>query len=543
MAGPPAGRNPSLRHIVAAALAGVALVIAVIAVVLALAGSGTPGPATGAAAIVPSDALAYVNVSLDGSRSPVRQALAVTGRFPDDPLATGAVLTRLDAILSGGRPSVDFSTEVKPWLGNEAGVALLNTPTATAGSLIVLAVSDRARAQSFLRRSGARPHGSYRGTALETYPTGAEFAFVHGFLVLGQDASVRSAIDVAGQATPSLSSSAVYRKAAASEPSGRVLDAYVSTAGVRRLLSPQGGLVGAVGNLLYQPALQGVAFAVSPTAGGARIQIHSVLDPSLEKLSPPATGAFTPTLQSVIPTGSLMMLDVTGLDRLAPRVLSAGASAGVAGGVGPLLSRLGGALRSEGVNVSDIVSIFRHETAVAIGPSARTPTLVIVARTPDQNKTAAELASLEVPLAQLFKAPGTNFGSGKETLFNDRQVGGTTAHQLALANGLQLDYAVTHGLVIISTGLQGIAAVVQRTHALGSDPAFQAVLGSRPAAVTSLVYLDIARLLSLGEQTGLANSARFRMFQGDLDRVQAVGLTSTHGPDESTSQLTVRVTR
>jgi ribosomal protein L11 len=224
-------------------------------------------------------------------------------------------------------------------------------------------------------------------------------------------------------------------------------------------------------------------------------------------------------------------------------VLNAGASAGVAGGLGPLLSRLGGALRSEGINVSGIVSIFNHETALALVPNTRTPTLVIVARTPDQSRTAAELASLEVPLAQLFKAPGTNFGSGKEALFNDRQVGAITAHELALANGLQLDYAVANGLVVISTSLQGISAVLQRSHPLGAAPDFHAVLASRPTAVTSLVYLDIAQLLALGEQTGLAGSARFRLVRGDLDKVQAVGLTSTRGPDESTSELTVRVTR
>ena len=166
---------------------------------------------------------------------------------------------------------------------------------------------------------------------------------------------------------------------------------------------------------------------------------------------------------------------------------------------------------------------------------------MIVARTPNQSKTAAELASLEVPLAQLFKAAGTSFGSGKEALFNDRQVGGVTAHQLALANGFQLDYAVVNGLVVISTSLQGIAAVVQRTHALGSAPAFQSVLGARPPQVSSLVYLDIGQLLTLGEQTGLTSSASFSLLQGDADKVQAVGLTSTHAQDQSTSVLTVRI--
>ena len=85
-----------------------------------------------------------------------------------------------------------------------------------------------------------------------------------------------------------------------------MLDAYASLAGVRRLLAPQGGVVGAIGSLLYQPALQGVALSLTPTAQGARMQIHSALDPSLTRLNPPATSVFTPTLESVMPAGSIL---------------------------------------------------------------------------------------------------------------------------------------------------------------------------------------------------------------------------------------------
>jgi hypothetical protein len=475
-------------------------------------------------------------VSLDSGRPAVKQALALTERFPDYPLASAAVQSRLGTVLSGGR-SVDFASRIQPWLGDEAAVALLNTQTATAGSLIVLAVRDRSRARAFLHESGAVARGSYRGTALLSYPTGSELAFLQGFLVLGQDASVRSAIDVAAGASPSLRSASVYRRAAARLPADRVLDAYASLAGVRRVLAPQGGIVGALGDLLYQPALQGLTIAVSPTSAGARIQVRSALDTSLTRLSGPTTTPFAPTLENVMPTGSILMFDVTGLDRVAPQVLNAGASAGVAGGIGPLLSRLGTALSSEGVNVSDLVSIFGAETAVAIVPHAQSPALVIVARTKNQSHIAAELAQLQVPLAQLFKAGN----AGKVALFNDKPVGGITAHQLSLANGLELDYAVSRGLVIISTSLQGIAAVAQRQHSLGHDPSFAAVLGERPKLVTSLVFLDFVRLLSLGEQTGLTNSARFRALRQDLEKIRAIGLTSTRDSGVSSTQLTVRI--
>jgi hypothetical protein len=531
--GAPQGRRRIQILALAAAVAG-----AVVAIVLfvILGGSGARPPATAAASIVPADALAYVNVSLDRGRPPVKQALALAARFPDYPLATAAVQSRLASVLGAGR-AVDFASQIEPWLGNEAAVALLNTTTATAGSLIVLAVSDQARARTFVRNSGAAAHGSYRGVSLLAYPTGSELAFLQGFLVLGQDASVRSAIDVASGVAPALRSASVYQRAAAGEPAGRVLDAYASLAGVRRLLAPQGGIVGALGALLYQPALQGVTIAVSPTPAGAQIHVHSALDTTLTRLSPPPTSAFAPSLQNVVPTGSILMLDVTGLDRVAPQVLNAGASAGVAGGIGPLLSRLGTALRSEGVNVQDIVSIFHAETAVAIVPNARTTALVIVARTAHQSRIAAELAQLQIPLAQLFKAGK----AGKVGLFTDRQAGGITAHQLALANGLELDYAVSNGLVMISTSLQGIAAVAQRQHTLAQDGPFKAVFGHGTKLVTSLVYLDFVRLLALGVQTGLTRSARFQALRSDLDKIQAIGLTSTRSAGQSSAEITIRI--
>ncbi len=536
--GPPSGER--FERIVRRRAALVALVLGLIVLfaLLLVRESGPPPPATGAAALVPSDALAYVNVSLDRERPAVRRAVDVAERFPAFPLAARAVQARLGAILAGGH-SVDFSGQIGPWLGNEASLALLNTATATAGSLIILDVRDPTRARAFLRTQGALGHGSYRGTPLVVYATGSELAFVSHYLILGQDTSVRAAIDVNAGATRSLAGSAVYQRAAARESSGRVLDAYASLAGVRRVLTARGGVLGALGALLDQPALQGVAISLSPAAGGARIQLHSALDPSLARISAPGTSAFTPTLQNVMPTRSILMLDVVGLDRVAPSVLNAGATAGVAGGIGPLLSRLGSALVSEGVNVHDLTSIFSAETAVAIVPHASSPTLVIVARTTHEAQVRTELAQLQIPLVQLFTPPNTP--SGNAPAFNDTTVAGIPVHQLAISGGLQLDYAVFNGMVVISTSLEGIGAVAQRSHALSSDPGFRFALGARPARLTSLLYLDFGRLLALGQQTGFIRSVRVKALLGDLEKITSVGLSSTRRPGESSAQLSIRV--
>jgi hypothetical protein len=244
----------------------------------------------------------------------------------------------------------------------------------------------------------------------------------------------------------------------------------------------------------------------------------------------------------------MLMLDVTGFDRLVPRVLNAGAAGGVAGQLGPLLHRLGGALSSEGVRVQDIVSLFSGETAIAITPEASAakaagaatrPALTIIARTGNEQRTRNELAAVELPLEQLF--PTTSKGPGRAPVFNDRQVAGVTVHQLALTPGLEFDYAVGRGLVVLSTSLGAAVAQISHAHSLADEAAYKSAFVSRPQRVTSLLFLDFSQLLSLGEQTGLGRSATYRTLRADLRKVRTVGLASTSGEADSTAELFLHI--
>jgi hypothetical protein len=504
-------------------------------------GGSEVGPATGAAEVVPADALAYVNLSTDPSRSAVRRARSMASRFPDYPRLLGDVESRMASIMSGGTP-VDFPRDIRPWLGNEAALAVLNTTTATAGSLVILDVSDRHTARAFLIRSGAASAGTYRGTQLLAYPTGTELAFVGHYLIFGQDASVRAGIDVHDGAAPSLASDDTYQQAASGEPADRVLDAYASAAGLRRMLLSRGGAIGAAASLVDQPALAGATLSVSATSPGLRLRVHSVLDPQLAQIDHVHRVLMTPSLQSLIPAGSALLLDTSALTKVGAQFLRAAALAGVAGQLQPLLSHLGTALKAEGVNLPTLLSLFGGETALAISPAAdptRPPALTIVTRTHNPTRAREELANLQVPLSQLFPAPGG--AQGATPLFNQQSVAGITAHQLTLTPGLQLDYAIFDGLLVVSTSLDGIAGVAERTHALGNEAAFRDVLGTHESRIGSLVFLDFSQLLGLGEQMGLMRSARLRALGPDLQKISAVGASSTGGETDTTAELLLHI--
>jgi hypothetical protein len=520
-----------------AALGLLVLVLVVVIVLLATSGGGSSGgsaPATDAAAVVPADALLYVHLSTDTSRPATKRALALAEKFPGFPLLAARLGSEFAA--SG---SVSFATDIRPWLGRDAAVALLDNGTSAAAPLIVLDVANHARAQAFLAQIGARPSGSYDGTSLYARGT-ARFAFAGHYLLLGATASVRAALDVATGHAGSLAADAAYRAGAASEPADRGLDVYASAVGVRRLLVDQGGLTGALGVLLYSPALSGATLSLSAAAPGAQIQIHRTLDPHLAAITGPPAQEFSPTLESELPAGSTLALDVPDLERIAPKVLSAGATGGVGGAIGPLLSRLGAALRAQGVDVAGLESLFSGESAIAVSPTSGHPSaLVIVSRVADMDQARTELASVEVPLSQLLASVANS--SGVVPSFISRSVDGITAHQLSLASGLELDYAVFRGLVVISTSLSGIAAVVSHTHTLGDDPAYKATLAGSPSKVTSLLFLNFSQLLSLTEQTGLISSARFDALRADLQKVGAIGLSSTSGETYSTAELSLQI--
>lgn len=512
----------------------VALLAAVVVAGLAVAlgtGSGTSISATGVASVMPSDALAYVSLSLDRGSPAVRQGLTVGSRLPNFGLAGTEVLGRLGEVLAGGR-AIDFSSQVLPWAGDAAALALLNTTTSTAGSLVVVEVAHPAQARAFIRGEGAAADGTYRGVALRAYPNGNVLAFVGSDLVVGQPDSVRTAIDVAAGSTPSLTGSTGYQRAKAGSPTDSVLGAYASAAGVRRVLAGQSGVLGALGGLLSEPTLKAVFVSAVPTSQGVRVQIHSALDPSSA-----APGGFDPTLAAVIPASAGFLLDLDGLNRIAPAVLDAGSTAGVTGGVGPLLSELGRALTAVGVNVKEIVSLFSGETAVAIVGTGRSAALMIVARTSNPARAEAAFAQIQSRLGRLVATSGH---ASARSLLSVHRVAGITVHGFQLTPTLQLDYAVFRGLVVVATNPSGIAALADRRSALSGSSAFRLALGTHSGQVTSLGFAELGQVLSLDElaHTG---SATLERLAPDLERIGAVGLTATRAAGSATTVLTVQI--
>ena len=524
------------RRPLVALLAGVGVVAVVVAVVLLASSGGDDPPSTAAAKLVPSNALVFLNVSTDPDREGVKRAVALGGKLP----AFRAVRSTIERRLGSRRGPINFARDVRPWLGDEAALAVLPTSGTVSESEIVLDVRDRAKAASFIKRSaGGSSTAKYRGVTIHRYGTVAT-AFVSGDLVIAPEPVIHGAIDRSKGRGDSLAQAELFHQAYDGLPAGRVIDVFVSRDGVHRLLAPAGGILGLAGTVVDQPALEAVGASVTASGGKAQLKVHTALDQALAKATPATFKPFSPQLLSDVPSGALAYLGLAGLDRAAGRLLALAGASGVNGaGVAQLAASARATLeRRAGVDLDrDVLSVLRGEAALFVLPAVPAPTLAVVAKTPDEKRTREALAKLQLPLARLFAPPST--GAGQAPTFQDRDIGGVDAFQLRLTPTVELDYAVFDGKLVIATSLAGIRRIKDDKPSLSDDAAFQSVLSSRPSRVTSLVFLDFGQLLSLSERTGLGQDPAYLGVRDDLHRVRAVGMATSGGKDETSAEITI----
>jgi hypothetical protein len=296
---------------------------------------------------------------------------------------------------------------------------------------------------------------------------------------------------------------------------------------VRRLLAPQGGILGAAGVLLDQPALVGAALGVTAEAHAAKVTIRSELDRRPRSTGPDAPfKPFVPSLQDDAPAGALAYLGVSNVASAAKRII--GAAGTSSGSITQLLT----ALRQR-LGASAQGRLFRGETAIVLTPSVPAPTLTVMARTKDEARTRASLLALQAPLAKALTiqgAPAPKFVRRGDTF------------QLRLVRGLEFDYAVFDGKLVVSTQPAGIEAVRKAGARLPSSDGWKQTVGEKTGnPITSLVFLDFSQLLRLGEQTGLNQSRAYLGVKDDLQKVRAIGARSQSGDGESTAEITLSI--
>jgi hypothetical protein len=489
-------------------LAGGFLAALVIAAFLLLRGPSPPADA--AARLVPADALAYVHVSTDPGRGEDERLLALLRRFP----SYAKLRERLEGLI-GRSGAFDFERDVRPWLGKEAGLALLDSGGPAANVLLLLEVASEPKAQSqLLRAAGAAGGVEHRGIAVRRFG-GVAAAFVGGFLALGQEAAVKAAIDLhRGSGRP-------LGPAPESLPAGRAVDVRLTADGVRRVLRPQAGILGVLGAVVDDPALRGLTMALVPEEKGARVQVRQ------DKRT--ATGEpFAPKLIDAVPGDAAAYVGINGLE-------AAGTVLGAAGGAG-ILATIQDRLPEIDFE-RDVIGPLRGEVAFSVTPALPIPVVTLVTRTRDEARTREALSRVRGAVAELL-VPADAEAGGQVPTFEERRVGKVTAYALRLGPGVEVLYAVFDGRLVVSTSVSGIQRAARGGDSLREADRFEAEIPERAEA---LVFLDLAQLLTLGDQAGLDISTAIATVRDDLVRVRTVSVVAEREGPDTTAELFLEI--
>lgn len=465
--------------------------------VIAARGGGEPPPATGAARLVPADALVFVHLSTDPERPATRRARALAERFPGYEARRDRVLRGL-SVRRCGLSADDLR-------GEEAALALLDAPGGTAGSLVLVDTGRDADG------SGQRSCGA------------VSVRRIGRWLAIGQPRSLAAVAEVARGRRRALADDPLYRRATAGLPDDRVADAWASAAGVRRLLAPQPGLLGTIGGLLDRPGLEGAAAALAAGEDRAELTVRSVL------AEPAGEGGFEPELVDDVPADAIAYLGTRGAGAALGRLVAA---AGLAGDdVRTAAAALGDAVvdarRALGRGLDGEVGL-----VVTPGPSG--PALTLLAAADDEAAARRGLRGAERSLARAV------LGGRARRGFRDANAAGRPARTLRDPRS-GLSWAVLDGKALVSTRLDGIASVAAAPERLADTDAYAATVGDTPGKVASLVFLDFSQLLRLGEQTGLGDERSYQAVMADLERVRAVGGSTSGAGDVTTAELVLSI--
>ncbi|HEX8103624.1 MAG TPA: DUF3352 domain-containing protein, partial [Solirubrobacteraceae bacterium] len=122
------------RRRLLAGAAALAVLAAIAGLLVARATGGGP-PEDSLAELVPGTALAYVHASTDPDRDADRRLVARLERLPGLRALGTAALARVGGTSRG----FSFARDIRPWLGDEAAIALLPSPRGARADALVLA--------------------------------------------------------------------------------------------------------------------------------------------------------------------------------------------------------------------------------------------------------------------------------------------------------------------------------------------------------------------------------------------------------------------
>lgn len=496
-------------------------------------------PPDDAAEIIPAGPLAYVHANLDPETEQVERATEILDAVPQ---FSGELIERAAASLDlAGQKQVDFESEVRPWFGGELAIAVLNGFPEDE-RLVALEVSDEQGAEEYasdLIGPGAH-NEEHEGVEISIDGDGLATAQVDGFLLIGTEGSVRSGIDTATgvEGAASLAGDEAAEQVRDELPDHRLAEAYVSEFGAAELVGDAQSPLAPFSALVSAGSTRGAAAALTVgEADDVQVAVRSVLDPERAGEAPgffAAFPGFEPSLPERLTADALGYVGIGDPGETVGALLdqAAAQAPGIVSGFEDLAATLE---RESDVEIEgELLAGLGSEAAFSLEPrpddaaadalpvpgAAGLPYLEFVAEGVDEDQVRRALASLQGPLAAAVDP-----GSGLQApVFSERELAGVEARSVRLSPVVELTYAVFDGLAALATDPAGIERLGGGDGGLDQAALFERATEDFEDEVSLLAFLDLDRLVEVGEGLGLAEDPVYAAFAGEFRRLDAFGL-------------------
>jgi len=428
-----------------------------------------------------------------------------------------------------GEAGLDYEADVRPWLGNQASVAISIQPTGTMPSrvLALIAVKDAPAAHAALDRiltdrGVAYAISSYQGVDVVRAGSAA-FAVLDDLMIIGESTgAVEAALDADAGRSASLADSSAFRSTMRRLPADHLGAAYVD---LRHL--------GALGPELVGYTTAGLALVIDRTAiriaGSAPFDEADASEAARQQF---ALSTEPSSLSDWMPADTEVEVVAFGLAQTLTAFEERVAAAPELQAAEDALNQLR-ALAALGLGINldgDALPLFDRETAIGargLGSNAATGWLLV--RPSDPDSAAASLDRMRHALRDR--------GAAVETTDRD----GVTITTVRVPEVGVVAYAMSEGVIIAGIDAADVSAVLDARAAgqtLAATDGYRRAWDASGARGGNEIYLDIGAVADLvADVTALPDDGR--------DILHAIGALAITAPahDNATEFHLVLTTR
>ena len=516
------------------------LVLSCLVGLLAACGAGGGAGSDGdPASLVPADAGMYFEAQVRPEGDRKEEALAAAGKLLRTPDPERRLRELLERKAKEAGEDFDYDRDVKPWLGERAGVYAADLAADEPSGLVIAATTDEDKARDAIEAAIARTKSSrgkltdrsYEGVEYQVDQEKTAFGIVDGFLVVGDEAQLKRTIRTADG--KSLAELERYQDTLDGLTAERLGTGYLDVksfidAAAKADPATKGQLDQFTGKLdLDKLAPIGLAFL----ANGDRLSVEGVQSTKgagevYRRLALLSTGASTP-LTAELPADAW---GAYGIPKLGATVKELyGTFAGALGG-----AAISGQLEQQlGLNLEEDVFSWIGDTAIFVrGDRADALEGALVIQATDPAKARRAVAKLV----------GVATRQDESLAFKPvRLEGAELAFTLAgFGLGIPDMYVAVGGERVVAAVGEGAArdALATDGETLGETDGYEQAKGALGGLEPSF-FVDVPRVLALADAEGASDDPEFAKAKPYLETLAAVASGAKQDGDRIVSRFTV----